>query len=217
MGPVGVGKSTQINLLQNYYKSNKAKTIRTYIKSNHIFAYIIIKFLNLQHTRKSFPRQNDLNIVSINRNIVKRISSFLSFLDAVSIGIKFFFTVYIPFHLGFTVLIEEGLTMSLFQYSIFFPKFRGTKPKAPFFLPNLIGWIFKQKHMDIILDAEENELIRRRKNRHYRRYESPQYVRLQREWLKRLNYGKTIFIETTNLSSIQTHKVIVAAIEKLTC
>jgi hypothetical protein len=39
-------------------------------------------------------------------------------------------------------------------------------------------------------------------------------VDLQKKWLKQLNYGNTIFLETTNLPIIQVHEVIVAAIEK---
>jgi len=211
MGPVGVGKSTQIKLLQDRLKSKKVKTVKTFIKSNHIFAHITRRLLILVG---AYENQDDLGVICINKRIVERLYPVLILLDAVSITIKFFFTVYIPFHMGFNVLIEEGLMMSLFTYTLANPKIRGLKPKTPPFLLRLINWILKQKHVNIILDAESKELILRRKNRNYRQNESPEYVDLQKKWLKHLNYGNTIFLETTNLPIIQVHEVIVAAIEK---
>jgi len=211
MGPVGVGKSTQIKLLQDRLKSKKVKTVKTFIKSNHIFAHITRRLLILVG---AYENQDDLGVICINKRIVERLYPVLILLDAVSITIKFFFTVYIPFHMGFNVLIEEGLMMSLFTYTLANPKIRGLKPKTPPFLLRLINWILKQKHVNIILDAESKELILRRKNRNYRQNESPEYVDLQKKWLKQLNYGNTIFLETTNLPIIQVHEVIVAAIEK---
>jgi energy-coupling factor transporter ATP-binding protein EcfA2 len=214
MGPVGVGKSTQIKLLQKRLKSKKVKTVKTFIKSNHIFAHITIRFLTLVGAYKNPLHQDGLSVIYINKRIVERLYPILILLDAVSITIKFFFTVYIPFHMGFNVLIEEGLMMSLFTYTLANPKIRGLKSKTPPFLLRLISWILKQKHVNIILDAENKELILRRKNRNYRQKESPEYVDLQKKWLKQLNYGNTIFLETTNLPIIQVHEVIVAAIEK---
>jgi hypothetical protein len=214
MGPVGVGKSIQIKLLQDYFKSKDTKVIRTFIKSNHGLAYITVKLLTFLNIYKSPSHQNGLNVVYLKETIAKRLYPVLSFLDTISIVIKFFFSVYIPFHLGFTVLIEEGLLMTLFTYVIANPNLRGIDKKVPLFILRLIGWIQKQKNMNIILEAEEEELILRRKNRSYRRYESPHFVNLQKKWLERLHNGNTFFIETTNFSIQKVHMDIVSTIEK---
>jgi hypothetical protein len=173
--------------------------VTTFIKNTHLLAYSILRFLKL-----------------LRKDVDEKLLSILYLLDTISIPIKFFFTVYIPFHLGFTILIEEGLIMTLFTYTERYPKLSGFKPKKPPFLTRLIGWILKQKHVNVILEAEDNELTKRRKNRNYRQYELHEYVYLQKKWLTHINFGKTLFIETTNLSVMQTHKVIVAAIEKPT-
>lgn len=220
MGPVGVGKSTQIKLLQDHLKSKNAKTIKTFIKSSHIFAYITVRLLKLVMVYKNLPCQNDLNVtylnkkVCVNKLIIERLYPAWLFFDAANITIKFFFTVYIPFHMGFNVLIEEGLMMSLFEYTLVNPKIEGLKPRIPPFLSRLIGWVLKQNHVNIILDAESKDLILRRKNRGFRQNVKPEYVDLQKKWLKQLNYGNTIFLETTNLPIMKVHKMIVAAIEK---
>lgn len=197
MGPVGVGKSNQIKLLQNYFLSNKNKVVTTFIKSSHLLAYLILKFLRLLH-----------------KDVDKNLLSLLYLLDVISISVKFLFKVYIPFHLGFIILIEEGPMMTLFTYAVRYPTLSHIKPKKHPFIPRLIGWILKQKHVNVILSAENNELVKRRKNRNYRRYERSEYVFLQKKWFNQINMGNTIFIETTNLSALQTNKLIVTAIRE---
>lgn len=198
-GPVGVGKSTQIKLLRSYFLLNKNKVVMTFIKSNHLLAYLMIRFLKL-----------------MGRKIDERLFIILYLLDMISILVKFFFTVYIPFHLGFTIIMEEGPIMTLFTYVVRYPKFNNIKLEKPSFILRMIGWISKQKNINIILNAEEDELIRRRKNRKYRQYESSEYVRLQKKWLNQISnhLSNTIFIETTKLSAIQTHKLIITEIER---
>jgi len=45
IGPVGVGKSTQMRLIQNRFRSCGVRTITTYLKSSHALAYILTKLL----------------------------------------------------------------------------------------------------------------------------------------------------------------------------
>jgi hypothetical protein len=51
------------------------------------------------------------------------------------------------------IVNNERRVMTLFTYVERYPKLSGFKPKRLFFLTRLIGWIIKQKHINVILEA----------------------------------------------------------------
>ena len=213
MGPVGVGKSTQIKLLEDHLKSENIRVVKTFIKSSHGFAYILGRSLLVLGAHEKVLYPDGLTRIYPRRDVVRGLFPLWSFLDTLSIAIKFFFTVYIPYSLGFTILIEEGLLMTLHTYLVSFPSFFKTEPKVLPLLASLLGWIMDKNHVYVVLDAADEELSLRRTGRSYRRNELPEYVQLQRKWIKHLNFGD-IIIETTDDSVIEVHKKIVAALEK---
>ena len=216
IGPVGVGKSTQIRLIKNYLKSKNIRVIKTFIKSNHAVTYVFSRSLKALSCEKvSYP--GGLNRIYPRRDIVRGLFPLWCFLDTLSIAIKFFLRVYIPFCLGFTPLIEEGLIMTLHTYSMTFPHFFNTEPKMLPFLPSLLGWIKSKNHINVVLDARNDDLDRRRNNRNYRQNELPEYIFMQKKWIRRLNFGNTIFIDTTGEPALRVHRKIVAALENSTC
>ena len=214
IGPVGVGKSTQIRLFQEYLKSKNVVVVRTFIKSNHALTYFLSSFLKKLGISEKISNQNGFSKVYPNRTVVRKLFSLWCLLDTISVATKFLFTVSIPFHMGFAVLIEEGLPMSLYTYSVSLPNFFKTEPITLPVLPNLLGWVTGKTHLNIILDASEEELDQRRKGRNYRQFESAEYIYLQKEWIKRLNFGDTVFIDTTNSSLVKVHEKIVEVVEK---
>ena len=214
LGPVGVGKSTQIKLLEDYLKSKNIRVGKTLIKSSHAFAYILGRSLLALGVCEKVSYPDGLTRIHPRRDVVRGLFPLWSFLDMLSIAIKFFFTVYVPFSLGFTVFIEEGLLMTFHTYLVSFPRFFKTKPKVLPLLPSLLGWIMGKNHVNVVLDAADEELNLRRIGRSYRQNELPEYVYLQRKWIKRLNSGNSIIIETTNDSAMVVHKKIVTALEK---
>jgi hypothetical protein len=214
IGPVGVGKSTQIRLFQKYLKSKNILVIRTFIKSNHVLTYFLSSLLKTLGASEKVSYPNGFSRVYPKRTIVRKIFPLWCFLDAVSVATKFLFTVSIPFRLGFTVLIEEGLPMSLYTYTIAFPTFFQTEPTTLLVLPNLLGWLTNKAHVNIVLDASEEELDQRRRGRNYRQSELAEYVSLQKKWIKHLNLEGTVFIDTSNASHLSVHEKIIAAVEK---
>lgn len=216
LGPVGVGKSTQIRLLKDYLKSKNTRVVETFIKNSHVFAYILSRFLIALGACEKTSNPEGLVRIHARRDVVERLFPLWSFLDTLSIALKFLFTVYIPFFLGFTLLIEEGLLMTFQVYTMSFPRFFNTEPKVLPLLPRLLGWIMSKNHLNVVLDASDEELDRRRKNRIYRRYELLEYVSLQRKWIKSVceNFGDTIFIDTTEEPLVSVHRKIVTALEK---
>lgn len=216
MGPVGVGKSTQIRLLKDHLKSKNIRVVETFIKSNHAFSHILSRSLRVLGVCEEVSYPEGHTRIYPRRHVVKELLPLWIFLDTLSITIKFFFTVYIPFCLGSTLLIEEGLIMTLQTYCMAFPRFFRTEPKVPPLLPRLLGWVLSKNHVNVVLDAKNEELDRRRKHRGYRQNELSQYISLQRKWITRLNFGATIFMDTTGKSPLRVHKKIVIALEKYT-
>lgn len=214
MGPVGVGKSTQIRLLKEYLSSKNIRATETFIKSTHGFAYILSRSLIALGICEKVSYPQGVSIFYPRGDVVRRLFPLWCFLDALSIAVKFFFTVYLPFCLGFTVLIEEGLIMTLHTYVMSFPHFFQTEPKVPPLVPRLLGWVLSKNHVNVFLDATDEELSRRRKQRSYRQNELPEYISLQRKWIERLNFGNIIFVDTTDEPVGRVQRKIVTALEK---
>jgi hypothetical protein len=114
----------------------------------------------------------------------------------------------VPYALNFVILLEEGPIMTVHTYAEVLPKFYGTPPSLLAFVPNLAGWIEQRNHINIVLEAGEQELCQRRMKRSFRRSELSEYERLQRNWIKRLRWGKTVFIDTQGLSIGQVQERI---------
>ena len=208
-----MGKSTQIGLLKNSLKSRRIKVVETYIKSTHGLAYILSKFLIvLSGSEKAiFPDGNTQ--LYPRKELMKRLFTLWRFLDAFSIITKFFFTVYLPFCLGFTPLVEEGLMMTIFTYRRSFPVLFQLESKSPPVIPVLLGWVMSKNNVNFVFDATDDELEQRRRKREFRRSELSMYVTLQRRWMKRLNDGNTFFVDTTRKTADQVHRNIVIALD----
>lgn len=217
MGPVGVGKSTHIGLLKDHLKLRNVKVVTTFIKSTHGLTYVIYKTLMALGVHEEFPYPAGFTRKHPRRNILKKLFSLWCFLDSLNIAVKFFFVVYIPFRFGFTVIIEEGLIMTLYTYTMSFPQFFDTEPRVLPLLPSLLGWVTSKNHVDIVLNASIEELDRRRRHRRYRQDELPEYVAMQRKWIQRLKYDDAFFVETTEEPVIKAHRNIIAELEKRLC
>lgn len=211
IGPVAVGKSTHIDLLRNYLKLKNMRVVTTFIKSSHGLSYVLNRFITAPKAQHEALYHRGL-IQPRSKNIVKKLHSLYCFLDVISIAAKFFFTVYLPFCFGFTVLIEEGLIMTLYTYTVAFPQFFDTQPTVPPIILSLLKYISHKGGVNIVLDASFEELVHRRRHRGYRTNELAEYIRMQKEWVKRLNLANTILINTTNKSRASVHREIVAAL-----
>jgi hypothetical protein len=212
IGPVGVGKSTQMRLLAQYFRSKNRKTIETYIKSAHgttfILNYLIEKMIEIL-------KKNNTSInKDLERRMFSRITPLWNFSDTMSILVKFFFSVYIPFQLGYNILLEEGLYMSIENYRIFRPYFLGVKQTRMRLLDLLLRWVNCHNHLDIVLDATDDELGNRRLSRSFRQTESENYIRLQRKSMSRLVEPRFLRINTSGKSAKSVNNIIVSYVLK---
>lgn len=217
MGPAGVGKSTHIRLLRDHLRLNGIRVVTTFIKSSHVLAYILMRSLIAPRTYEKTSYSGRFTRIYSRREVIKRLLPLWCFLDALSIAAKFFFTVYLPFCLGFTILIEEGLIMTLFSYNVSFPHFFDTQPTVPPLVSSLLEYVTSKNHLNIVLNASVEELDRRRRHRSYRQNELNEYIAMQKKWIKQLNFGNTIFIDTTEKPIAKVHKNVLAALEKNKC
>jgi len=214
MGPVGVGKSTQIQLLKKYLRSRNINVSVTFLKSSHAMSYVIQRMLVVLGVRETAQYFKGSSRIYPRKEVMKRLFALWCLLDSFSISLKFFFTVYLPHKLGFTVLIEEGLIMTFYTYAESFPRFLSVKPKTLKLPAYLLAWVEKQNHVNIVLDASNKELDLRRAKRNFRQEELHEYVIMQKRWMQSLDLHDTIFIETTGKSLSAVRKSIIATVDQ---
>jgi len=203
-----------MRLVKNYLKLRKVRVAETYIKSTHGLTYILSRFLKASGFSEKVTYEDGYTKIYPARAVIRRIFILWCFLDAFSISVKFLFRVQLPFWLGFTPLIEEGLVMTSFTYRMSLPRFYGTKPVSLPIVPNLIQWTSEKNHVNIVIDASVDELRRRRTTRSFRQKELSEYIAMQKKWMRRLDSGNFVFIDSTDETVLSVHRKIVAALEK---
>ena len=207
MGTVGAGKTTQIKLLKKYLEQREEKTVKTYLRSTHGTTFLISKFFQL------------LNAISDNKisttEFHKRTQSIWNISESISISTKFLISVYIPYKLGYNVIIEEGLKMTSEHFTRFRPHFLGVNPILPPFIDVLDKWMDNSNQVVFIIDAQDHVLIERRKTRNFRRFESDEFVELQRQSFDNIQGEYVYTIDTTAKTIQDVHREIINHLEKI--
>ena len=212
IGPVGVGKSTQISLLVQYYRGKNRKTIETYIRSVHGTTFVLDYFI--ERMIDLIKKNNGSFDEDLERRMFERITPLWNISDSISILMKFFFYVYLPFQLGYNVILEEGLIMSIENYLIFRPYFIGVKPIRLRLLDLLLRWTRCHRHLDIVLDATDDEISNRRMSRTFRQYETEDFIKLQRRSMSKLVGEEFLRINTSGKSVKDVNNIILGYIIK---
>jgi len=213
IGPVGVGKTTQMRLLEKYLESKNRKTMKTFIKSAHGLSYILLKTFRVLGITRKRTGEDGIDTYSSSLNFQKRITPLWNLFEIISIVGKFFFTVYLPYKLGYDILIEEGLNMSIEHYKLFRPHYYGVEPSQPPLLDALLSWITSRKHLDIVLNARDQDVIERRMSRTFRRYETNKYIELQRKAISTMRGPEFFYIDTSGKSIYTVHITILDQVE----
>ena len=214
IGPVGVGKSTQMGLARDFLETKGFRVVVTFIKSSHALTYLIEKPLFALGIYEKVVYGGNIRTY-LRRDLFRRLLPLWCFLDVVSIAAKFMLTVYIPLTIGYTVFVEEGLAMTLLTYNRIFPFFFETSPQKLPVVTSLLAWTKSRKHVNVILDASDDELILRRSRREYRRNELPDYIRMQRQWMNSLDTKDSVFINTSGKTISEVQWKIVQLLEDL--
>jgi thymidylate kinase len=209
IGPVGVGKSTQITLFEQYLKNSQFKTKKTYINSVHLLAFVLSALVEMLVNIGDIRYRNKLK-----KRIYNQITPIWTTLDEFSIASKFLFSVYIPYKLGYNILIEEGLLMSIEYYEVFRPYFLDVKPIKLKILNKLLMWTNNQKYLVIILNANTDEIYERRKSRRFRRFEKDEYDKLHKIVISKITDINTINIDTSSKKINEIQQIIINEINK---
>ncbi len=220
LGPVGVGKSTVIDVLTSYMlRSVNARIHRTFIKSFHGLSYalwvFIAKLLGLPRDYApwySVPMRGYVDVA--------RILSLLSAsIDAlVNMPLKILIIKMLKL-MGYTVISEEYLHSTIIDYLYTYAHLN-IKSRLYTILPLIILYSLALKHkpdIAIILDSSMDEVMKRWT---VRGYGDPQlkYIKMQNLLIRRLLKGSfptlnAYVIDTSNMSVRETVSKVIKILQ----
>ena len=212
VGPVGSGKSTQMRLLYSKLKQRGLKVRMSFLKTGHLFAFILEVILAKMIASKRKDVSPIRALVEEKPHFFKRIFKLWVGLDLISIAIKFLTNIYIPLKLGYTILVEEYIPATISDY-IYLSKIIKFPLKVNSFAVNYLLKLmsFYNPAQIIFLDAENSKLTYRWKLRG-KFNERKDYVRMQRTLLlqvsKKLSY-RLLYINTGTKTIKEAHKLII--------
>jgi len=202
IGTVGSGKSTQMKLLAEYFKSNGLKTRITWFKVGNYWAYPLYK------------------IASTGRPIFKNKCLFKLWmiLDMFAISLKFLISIWLPSKVGYTVLVEEYLPSIAADY-LHIARINRYSPKDVWAIITLIYKLsILVPFSSVFLDANDIILRERWKLRGTPN-ENPNYLFMQRKLLlplaKLLSYH-LVYINTSDRTVKEINHRLKAHIIRLT-
>lgn len=211
VGPVGSGKSTHIRLLRLKLKQRELKTKTCFLKTGHLFAFILEVFLAKIVAGKRRDVSPIRALVEERPRLFKRLFRLWLGLDLISITIKFLAGIYAPLKLGYIVLVEEYIPAIISDY-IYLSRIVNFPLKVRSFTINYLLKLMSLNPTQIIfLDAENDKLVYRWKLR--RSFdEKEDYIQMQRTILlrvsKRLSH-KFLYIDTGTKTIKETHKLVI--------
>lgn len=212
LGTVGSGKSTQMRLLASYMRGRGFRVRVAFLKTGHLLAYVLEVFL----ARLLVGRRGVRPLRALIEGrpwIARRLFRLWASLDAVSISMKFLFSVYIPVRLGFVVLVEEYIPAIVADY-VYLSRVLGVPLRA---LSSLLGLVLRLFRLGgpigvVFLDAD-NRVLELRWRRRGSPTERLDYLKMQRTILRRLaeamSEGRFVYIDTAGRSVRETHEEIV--------
>lgn len=213
VGPVGSGKSTQMKLLASDTKTSRLKTKITFLKTGHLFAYILEVIL----VRVLIGKRKNVHPIRVliedRPDLFKKVFKLWLFLDILSIYLKFLLTIYLPMKMDYTVLVEEYIPATIADY-IYLSRAIGFSFRASSFALNfMLRLLYLGGSTKIIfLDANTNAL----KSRWIQRGsldEKSDYLHMQRTLLlslsKKVSSHELLYINTSDQTIEGVHKAIV--------
>ena len=184
LGPVGVGKSTQMKLLARRLSSKGFKVKVTYLKVGHLWAHPLYGL-----ALRGWP-------VFRSRLLFK----LWVFLDLLAISLRFLISVWLPVKMGHIVLAEEYLPAVVADY-LYIAKINGHSLKD---VKAAVSYVYRlstlMPFVSLILDADVPALRDRWRLRGTPD-ERTEYVSTQRRALLTLAASLTryvIFVDTSN-------------------
>jgi len=211
VGPVGAGKSTHVRLLCLYLRRRGLKVRMCFLKTNHLFAYILVVFLVSLLVKERSGVYPIRALIEEKPHIFRRIFRLWLLLDLISITIKFLLYVCIPLRLGYVVLVEEYIPAIVFDYVYLSKTVKFPSRKLSFALNYVLRLLnLCRPTQTFFLDSEGSELSLRWKLRGSPS-EREDYVRIQRSLLFKLSKTSTnefFYLNTQGKTIWEIHSVI---------
>jgi len=211
-GTVGSGKSTHMKLLCSKLKRKGLKTRVSFLKTGHLFAFILeISLARIVASKRKdvFPIRA---LVEERPILFRRIFRLWLSLDLISITLKFLVSVYIPLKLGYTILIEEYIPAIISDY-VYLSRIVNCPLKVNSFAINYLLRLMKLcNHTQMIfLDAGNDELKSRWRLRGSFD-EREDYLHMQRTLLlhisRALSSSELIYVNTSSKTLAETQELI---------
>jgi thymidylate kinase len=217
VGPVGVGKSTQMRLLAYRLRSKGLKVKTTFLLKGHLFSYFFEIILAKILCKGGWKNTSAMGILlDKNPNAFKKIFKLWLMVDTISICLKFLVSIYIPIKLGNIVLVEDYIPSTITHYGYYCQRLKLPVNSVNFSLKLALSLMSHFPTWVIFQDAQTEVLESRWRAKNLSIDED--YVHYTRRkvlllLLQKLLPDKLVYIVTNNRSVSEVHKLITKRIE----
>ena len=213
LGPVGVGKSTQVRLLKAKLNDKGYSVKSTFLKSGHLFSYLFLRMLARGTVGQGMPDVSPIRALIDQRpELYRRLFRPWLALDLFSVVAKSLFAVYLPMKSGLLVLVEEGIPATIADY-LYLCDVLGVPREKSFAAVKLLAALHARMGpvAIVVLSADQAALSSRWAERGSSA-EREDYVLAQRELLptiSRVLAGRLLLsLDTTSRSRTETSNLI---------
>jgi len=217
VGPVSVGKSTQMRLLAYRLRSKGLKVKTTFLLKGHLFSYFFEIILAKILCKGGGKNTSAMGILlDKNPSAFKKIFKLWLMVDTISICLKFLVSIYIPIKLGNIVLVEDYTPSTITHYRYYCQRLKLPVSSVNFSLKLALSLMSRFPIWVIFQDAQTEVLKSRWRAKNFSIDED--YVHYTRGktllfLLQKLLPDKLVYIVTNNRSVSEVHKLITERIE----
>ena len=208
LGYVGVGKSTQISLLYEYFRINRVSVCKRYLKS---FYPSMLGFIaRLAHETQD-ERLDGSVLVALSESVTKRLMKGILLIDILTIVATYLLTIKIPSIFNRVILVEEGLLGTIVEYMDAVWTDLVDERFASKLVKFLLLFIQRDKPLVVIL-LTQTTMLEKRWIKRKSPFETGVYLKSQYRCIKlfaALFKERIILVEDEGRGIMEVHKAIV--------
>lgn len=214
IGTVGSGKSTQMRLLRCELEKRNHKVKLSFLKRGHYIVNILEVLLAQLFTSNRGDAYPIARLVEENPCVLKKLFKLWTILDIYCVYLKFLLDIYIPFKMGFTVIIEEYVPATIADYLYLTKAMKQSPERLTWVLVMLLRLLpLCEPTEAIYLDAND-KVLRSRWAERGSLSEKSNYVKMQRtlmpSLLNSMLPGHVLHLDTTESTVNETGMLILS-------